>query len=123
MGDLLCIFGEASLFGDDGMGRGASFMPAMQNGRSMQSHRGAPVPVPNRIVKGRKPTENKLSKYLWGSIALLLGAAYGLPALGFVLPAPVLMILYPHQEPCIIFIFCRVEKLRVRKTADYRKEQ
>lgn len=38
--------------------------------------------------------ENKLSKYLWGSIALLLGAAYGLPALGFVLPAPVLMILF-----------------------------
>lgn len=33
--------------------------------------------------------ENKLSKYVWGGIALLLGAAYGLPALGLAVPAVV----------------------------------
>lgn len=33
--------------------------------------------------------ENKLGKFLWLGMALLLGAAYGLPALGFVLPETV----------------------------------
>lgn len=33
--------------------------------------------------------ENKLGKFLWLGMALLLGAAYGLPALGFVLPEAV----------------------------------
>lgn len=35
--------------------------------------------------------ENKLSRYVWGGIALLLGLAYGLPVLGFCLPELVLM--------------------------------
>lgn len=38
--------------------------------------------------------EGKLSKYVWGGIALLLGAAYGLPALGFVLPENVSMVFF-----------------------------
>lgn len=41
--------------------------------------------------RGTGYNENKLSKYVWGCIALLLGAAYGLPALGFALPAFVSM--------------------------------
>lgn len=36
--------------------------------------------------KERNYNENRLSKYQWGAIALLLGAAYGSPAVGFVLP-------------------------------------
>lgn len=39
--------------------------------------------------RGTGYNENKLSKYLWGLAALLLAAAYGLPALGVVLPEPV----------------------------------
>lgn len=38
--------------------------------------------------------ENKLSKYMWCGIVLLLGAAYGLPALGFVLPEIVSMAIF-----------------------------
>ena len=38
--------------------------------------------------------ENKLSKYVWGAIALLLAVAYGLPALGFVLPTVVSMVVF-----------------------------
>ena len=41
--------------------------------------------------------ENKLSKYVWGCIALLLAAAYVPPAFGFVLPAVV---------PMVIFLMC-----------------
>lgn len=37
--------------------------------------------------------ENKLSKYLWLGMTLLLGAAYGLPALGIALPAIVSTVL------------------------------
>lgn len=39
--------------------------------------------------RGYGYNENKLSKYVWGLIALLLGAAYGLPAFGFALPEQV----------------------------------
>ncbi len=38
--------------------------------------------------------ESKLSKYAWGCIALLLGAAYGLPVFGLALPAVVSMTLF-----------------------------
>lgn len=38
--------------------------------------------------------ENKLSKYVWGAIALLLVITYGLPAIGFVLPSVVSMIIF-----------------------------
>ena len=41
--------------------------------------------------------ENKLSKYVWGCIALLLAAAYAPPAFGFALPAVV---------PMVIFLAC-----------------
>lgn len=37
--------------------------------------------------RGAGYNENRLSKYAWGCIALLLGAAYGLPALGVVVPS------------------------------------
>ncbi len=38
--------------------------------------------------------ENKFSKLKWGAVALLLAAAYGLPALGFALPETVSAILF-----------------------------
>ena len=38
--------------------------------------------------------ENKLSKYVWGAIALLLAVAYGLPAIGFALPSVISMIVF-----------------------------
>ena len=38
--------------------------------------------------------ENKLSKYVWGCIALLLGIAYGLPVLGFSTPTVVSMVIF-----------------------------
>lgn len=38
--------------------------------------------------------ENKLSKYVWGAIALLLAITYGLPAIGFVLPSVISMIVF-----------------------------
>ncbi len=38
--------------------------------------------------------ENRLSKYVWGCIALLLAAAYAPPAFGFAVPEPVSMILF-----------------------------
>lgn len=41
--------------------------------------------------------ENKLSKYVWGCVALLLAVTYGLPAVGFTLPAIV---------PMIVFLAC-----------------
>ncbi len=44
--------------------------------------------------RGMGYNENKLSKYVWGGVALLLGAAYGLPALGFVLPENVSMAIF-----------------------------
>ncbi len=40
--------------------------------------------------KGEGYNENKLGKFLWMTIALLLGAAYGLPAFGIVLPKALL---------------------------------
>lgn len=43
--------------------------------------------------RGFAYNENKLNKYLWLSTALLLGAAYGPPALGFMLPATVAIVL------------------------------
>lgn len=36
--------------------------------------------------KDQNYNESRLSKYRWGAMALLLAAAYGLPAVGFVLP-------------------------------------
>lgn len=41
--------------------------------------------------------ENRLSKFLWLGVAILLGAAYGLPAFGFVLPEIV---------PVVLFLAC-----------------
>ena len=38
--------------------------------------------------------EGKLSKYVWGAIALLLAASYGLPAVGFVLPSVISIIIF-----------------------------
>ena len=38
--------------------------------------------------------ENRLSKYVWGCIALLLAAAYGPPAFGFAVPSAVSMVLF-----------------------------
>lgn len=47
--------------------------------------------------------ENKLSKYQWGGVALLLASAYGLPALGFVLPSSVPMFLFLACIPLGVF--------------------
>lgn len=44
--------------------------------------------------RGLGYNENKLSKYAWGAVALLLGAAYGLPACGFALPSVLSMLLF-----------------------------
>ncbi len=44
--------------------------------------------------RGMGYNENKLSRYAWGGGALLLGAAYGLPALGYVLPEIVSMAIF-----------------------------
>lgn len=38
--------------------------------------------------------ENKLGKYLWGCMAVLLATAYGLPVFGLVLPGPVSMSIF-----------------------------
>ncbi len=51
----------------------------------------------NYEKRGCGYNENKLSKYVWISFVLLLGAAYGLPALGLALPALV-------SEA--VFLFC-----------------
>lgn len=44
--------------------------------------------------RGSGYNENKLSRYVWGAIALLLAAAYGLPVIGFVLPAGMYMLIF-----------------------------
>lgn len=45
-------------------------------------------------IRGFGYNENKLSKYAWGAMALLLALAYGLPTLGIVLPAAVSMVVF-----------------------------
>lgn len=45
------------------------------------------------IRTGDATNENKLTRMGWGMVALLLAAAYGLPALGLLLPIPVTTIL------------------------------
>lgn len=59
--------------------------------------------------------ENKLSKYVWGAIALLLVVTYGLPALGFILPSVISM---------IVFLACiplgAVGMIKVLNFRDYR---
>lgn len=52
--------------------------------------------------------ENKLSKYTWCCVALLLAAAYGLPAVGFVLPNQVLVTAFLVCIPLGIFGIRRV---------------
>lgn len=52
--------------------------------------------------------ENKLSKFLWMGIALLLGAAYGLPALGLVLPELVLIVFLLAFIPAGIICIRRI---------------
>ena len=49
------------------------------------------------VYKRQGYNENKLSKYVWGCIALLLAAAYVPPAFGFVLPA-VVPVSYTHLD-------------------------
>ncbi len=41
--------------------------------------------------RGLAYNENRLTKYLWGAVAILLGAAYGLPAAGVTLPVMIPM--------------------------------
>lgn len=50
--------------------------------------------------RGFPDNENKLNKYLWLAVGVLLSAAYGLPALGIVLPAGVPVVLL------LVFILC-----------------
>lgn len=59
--------------------------------------------------------ENKLSKYMWGGIALLLAAAYVLPALGFILPEMISMIVFLLCIPLGI-----VGMIKVVNFSDYR---
>lgn len=44
--------------------------------------------------KDKNYNENMLNKYQWGAIGILLGTAYGLPALGFALPAFISILLF-----------------------------
>lgn len=44
--------------------------------------------------RGMGYNESKLSKFVWGAIALLLAAAYGLPAVGFTFPVMVYMSIF-----------------------------
>lgn len=44
--------------------------------------------------RGSGYNENKLSKYIWGCMAILLGVAYGLPAVGVFVPAAGSMIAF-----------------------------
>lgn len=59
--------------------------------------------------RGNAYNENKLSKYLWLAASLLLGAAYGLPAVGFALPqavsAAALVSFIPAGALCIRKIY------------------
>lgn len=59
--------------------------------------------------------ENKLSKYVWGAIALLLVAAYGLPAIGFALPSVISMIVFLACIPLGV-----VGAIKVLNFRDYR---
>ena len=59
--------------------------------------------------------ENKLSKYVWGAIALLLAAAYGLPAIGFALPSVISMIVFLACIPLGV-----VGVIKVLNFRDYR---
>ena len=49
--------------------------------------------------RGFEYNENKLSKYVWAAAALLLAAAYGLPALGIVLPEVASMAIFLVSIP------------------------
>ena len=59
--------------------------------------------------------ENKLSKYVWGAIALLLAVAYGLPAIGFALPSVISMIVFLACIPLGV-----VGAIKVLNFRDYR---
>lgn len=59
--------------------------------------------------------ENKLSKYVWGVIALLLAITYGLPAFGFVLPSVISMLLFLACIP-----LGAVGAIKIRNFRDYR---
>lgn len=59
--------------------------------------------------------ESKLSKYVWGAIALLLAAAYGLPAIGFALPSVISMIIFLTCIPLGV-----VGAIKVLNFRDYR---
>ena len=65
--------------------------------------------------RGYGYNENKLGKYIWGCMALLLAAAYAPPAFGLALPVPVLL---------GIFLLCiplgAVGIVKVLKFRDYR---
>lgn len=65
--------------------------------------------------RGLAYNENRLSKFLWLGVAILLGAAYGLPAFGFVLPEIVPVVLF---LACIPLGAVSVWKIAVFK--DYR---
>jgi hypothetical protein len=56
--------------------------------------------------------ENKLSKFMWGAIALLLALAYGLPVLGIVLPSAVSMIIFLVCIPLGVLGAVKVWKFR-----------
>lgn len=55
---------------------------------------GAAVSLWDYERRGSGFNENKLSKYVWGWIALLLGAAYGLPALGLALSENIAAVMF-----------------------------
>ena len=59
--------------------------------------------------------ESKLSKYVWGTIALLLAITYGLPAIGFAFPSVISM---------IVFLACiplgAVSMIKILNFRDYR---
>lgn len=59
--------------------------------------------------------ENKLSKYVWGAIALLLAIAYGLPAIGFALPSSISIIIFLACIPLGVAGVIKIQNFR-----DYR---
>lgn len=59
--------------------------------------------------------ESKLSKYVWGCIALLLGVTYGLPAFGFAMPAFVSMVFFAACIPLGV-----VGVIKILTSRDYR---
>ena len=65
--------------------------------------------------RGSGYNENNLSKYAWGCIALLLGLAYGLPAIGFALPKVVPLVAFLICIPLGVFSITKVLSFR-----DYR---